>query len=77
MNKRKNTHFQQNLVVFSAATDAKIIIIQKLHGKRTNKNWTELSSLGQEPTFKQFCSLRILENLPLYGHLEINYISSI
>ena len=33
INKRKNTHSQENLVVFSAATDSEIIIIQILHGK--------------------------------------------
>ena len=37
---------------FSAATDSEHKIIQILHRKRQNKIWTELSSLGQEPTFK-------------------------
>ena len=49
---RKKTHSQQNLVAFSAATDSEIIIIKILHGKGQIKNWTGLSSLGQEPTFK-------------------------
>ena len=51
-NKRKNSNLQQNLEVFSAATDSEIIIIQILHGMEQIKNLTELSSLGQEPTFK-------------------------
>ena len=37
---------------FPAATDSEHKIIQILHRKGQNKIWTELSSLGQEPTFK-------------------------
>ena len=48
----KNANSQQNLAVFLAATDSKNIIIQILLGKGQIKIWTELSSLGQEPTFK-------------------------
>ena len=47
IDKQKNTHSQENLVVFSAATDSEIIIIQMLHGRGQIRNWTELSSLGQ------------------------------
>ena len=52
INKLKSAYSQQKLAVFSAATDSEIIIIQILHGKGQLKIWTELSSLGQEPTFK-------------------------
>ena len=43
---------KQNLAIFSAATDSEHKIIQILHRKGQNKIWTELTSLGQEPTFK-------------------------
>ena len=43
---------KQNHAVFSAATDSEHKIIQILHRKGQKKMWTELSSLGQEPTFK-------------------------
>ena len=43
---------EQNLAVFLAGTDSEHKIIQILHRKGQNKIWTELSSLGQEPTFK-------------------------
>ena len=47
---------KQNLGGFSAATDSEHKIIQILNRKGQNKIWTELSSLGQEPTFKiHFC----------------------
>ena len=48
---RKTANSQQNPAVFSAATDSENVIIQILHGKGQIKKWTELSSLGQEPTF--------------------------
>ena len=48
----KNANSQQNLAVFSAVTDSENIIIQILHVKGQIKIWTEMSSLGQEPTFK-------------------------
>ena len=51
INKRKKANSQQNLAVFSAATDSENIIIQILHGKGQIKIWTEMSLLGQEPTF--------------------------
>ena len=49
---KTNANSKQNLAVFSVATDSEHKIIQILHRKGQNKIWTELSSLGQEPTFK-------------------------
>ena len=43
---------KQNLAVFLAATDSEHKIIQILYRKGQDKIWTELSSLGQEPTLK-------------------------
>ena len=48
----KNANSEQNLADFLAATDSEIIIIQILHRKGQIKIWTEMSSLGQESTFK-------------------------
>ena len=56
ISKCKNAISQQNLAVFSAATDSEIIIIQIFHGKGQIKTWTELSASGQEPTFKIECA---------------------
>ena len=53
---------KQNLVVFLPATDSEHKIIQILHRKGQNKIWTELSSLGQEPTFNSWvpiCSKQV------------------
>ena len=53
INKRKIANSKQNFAFFfSAAADSEPKIIQILHRKGQNKIWTELSSLGQEPTFK-------------------------
>ena len=49
---KKNANSQPNLAFSSAATDSDHRIIQILHKKGQNNIWTELSSLGQEPTFK-------------------------
>ena len=49
---KKNMTSQQNIAVFSTVTDSEQKIIQILHRQAQNKIWTELSSLGQEPTFK-------------------------
>ena len=38
INKRKNANSQQNLAVFSAATDSENVMIQILHGKGQIKN---------------------------------------
>ena len=48
----KNVNSQQNIAFSSAATDSDHRISQILHKKGQNNIWTELSSLGQEPTFK-------------------------
>ena len=48
----ENVNSKQDIAVFSAATDSEHKIIQILHRKYKNKMWTELSSLGQEHTFK-------------------------
>ena len=50
---KKNTNSKQTLAVFSAATDLKYKIVNKLHRKGLNKILTELSLLRQGPTFKQ------------------------
>ena len=47
---------QQNIAVFSTSTDSEHKIIQILHRKAQNKIWTELLSLGQEPTFNKVYS---------------------
>ena len=48
----KKENSQQNLAVFTVATYSKHKNIQILHRKKDkNKIWTDLSSLGQEPTF--------------------------
>ena len=52
INKQKNSNFLQNLAVFLAGTDSENKIIYILHTKRQNNIWKNLSSLGQEPTFK-------------------------
>ena len=61
----KKTRLLSSLAVFSAATDSENIIIQIQHGKgHIKKIWTELSSLGQEPTFKskqELCKWRIMK----------------
>ena len=48
----KNVNSQPNIAVFSAAIDSENKIIQILHRNGQKKNWRELSSSGQEPTFK-------------------------
>ena len=48
----KNVNSQENIAFSSAATDSDHRIIQIIHKKGQNNIWTELSSLGQEPTFK-------------------------
>ena len=48
----KKVNSQQNLAVFLAGTDSENKIISILQRKGQKKNWTKLSSLGQEPTFK-------------------------
>ena len=51
--KKKNANTQYKLAIFSTATGSANKIIQILHGNgQIKKNWPELSSLGQEPTFK-------------------------
>ena len=52
-NKQMNMNSQQNLAVFSAGIDSENKIIKMLHRKgQKTKYWTDLSLLGQEPTFK-------------------------
>ena len=51
---KKTRILSKNLAVFLAATDSENKIIQILHRKGKNKIWTELSSLGQEPTQRAF-----------------------
>ena len=51
INRQRNANSQQNLAVFLAATNLENIIIYILHGTGQIKIWTELSLLGQEPTF--------------------------
>ena len=49
--KKKKMNSKQNLAFFSVATVLEHQTIQILQRKGQNKIWTELSSLGQEPTF--------------------------
>ena len=49
---KKNANSKQNHAGFSAATDSEHKISQILRRKGQSKIWAELSSLGQEPTFK-------------------------
>ena len=43
---------QRNLAVFLAGTDLENEILKLLHRKGQKNVWTKLSSLGEEPTFK-------------------------
>ena len=58
---------QPNIAVFSAAIDSENKIIQILHRNGQKKNWAELSSSGQEPTFKAsfITTAKILYNIIL------------
>ena len=51
INIQRKVNSQQNLAVFLAAINLENIIIYILHGKGQIKTWTELSLLGQVPTF--------------------------
>ena len=59
---------QQNLAVFLPATDSEHKIIQILHRKGQNKILTELSSLGQEPTFNTYHknTIYVVKNFKIY-----------
>ena len=62
--KNKNINSKRNLAFFSAVTVSEHKIVQILHRKGQNKMWTQLSSLGQEPTFKAVI-IKIIPKLSL------------
>ena len=76
MKNEKNANSQQNRAVFSAAKDSEKKSIQMIHRKGQIKSWTELSSFGQEPTFKVHVHTFYGENKTIYlmSHLRLTFV---
>ena len=53
----KKAEFSANLPVLSAGVDSDIKIFLNATQKRTKVNWTNLSLLGQERTFKNILKI--------------------